>query len=809
MSRYLTIHAHLYQPPRENPWLEEVELQDSAWPHHDWNARITSECYAPNTASRILDADRRIIDIVNNYAKISFNFGPTLLSWMERHQPKVYSAIVYANELSKKRFNGHSSAIAQVYNHMIMPLANTRDKKTQILWGIRDYRKRFGGRPEGIWLSETAVDLETLELCVDQGITYTILAPRQARRVRKIGDKEWEDVTGDAVDPKRPYRCTLPSGKHIALFFYDGHVSQEVAFGGVLDDGKRFSDRLLSVFDDNGEADQLVHIATDGETYGHHHRFGDMALAYCLYHIEQDESVELTIYGAYLEDHPPEYEVEIFEDSSWSCVHGVERWRNACGCNSGMHGDWQQAWRAPLRGAMDWLRDSLAMLYEEHAAEHLKDPWAARDDYIEIILDRSDESLRAFFEKHACRDLSPDDRVAALKLLELQRHAMLMYTSCGWFFDEISGIETVQVIQYAARAMQLARDVAGIDLEPAYIKILERAPSNHPDFENGAEVYQRYVQPAVLDLLRVGAHYAVLSLFQDEPTGSTDIYSYSATSEKFDRFELGRQRLAVGKATLQSHITREQSPLHFAVLHLGEQNLLGGVRRDMTADQFEDVHARLKDAFERSNIAEVIAETDEHLGTHAYSLWHLFKDEQRSIMKQIVDDLLVDEERHFRRSYERYYPIMQATNEMKVPLPSVLSTTVSFVLNTDLRKVLAEEPLNLERLAYLTSEARKWNIEYEKTILGFEASGRVNELMDRLEANPEDLTLMEQLEHFLRILNDLPIDLDVWRAQNMYFNMGKTVYPEKAGLAEKSDRRASQWVELFNKLGSHLHVRSH
>jgi alpha-amylase/alpha-mannosidase (GH57 family) len=459
MNRYICIHGHFYQPPRENPWLEEIELQDSAYPYHDWNERITSECYAPNTASRILDSDNRIIDIVNNYARMSFDIGPTLLSWIKLHHPDVYRAIIEADQLSQERFSGHGSAIAQAYNHIIMPLANSRDKRTQVLWGIRDFEYRFKRKPEGMWLPETAVNLETLDILAEYGIGFTILAPRQAQRVREIGNEEWRDVNGDGINSGMPYLCRLPSGKTINLFFYDGQVAQDIAFGGLLDDGKNFAERLTGVFSDREEP-QLVHIATDGESYGHHHRYGDMALACALHYIESGNLADLTNYAEYLEKYPPTHEVEIRENSSWSCAHGVERWRRDCGCNTQANPGWNQGWRAPLREAMDWLRDNLIPIYEGEMASYVQDPWQARDDYIkvilnrsarnEVILDGSVQSVEAFHSRHVIRELSEEEKVKVLKLLEMQRCAMLMYTSCGWFFDEISGIETVQVMRYAS-----------------------------------------------------------------------------------------------------------------------------------------------------------------------------------------------------------------------------------------------------------------------------------------------------------------------------------------------------------------------
>ena len=324
MERYVCAHAHFYQPPRENPWLEAVELQDSAYPYHDWNERITQECYAPNATSRILDPDGRIIRLVNNYSRISFNFGPTLMAWMEKNSPDAYAAIVEGDRQSQERFSGHGSALAQAYNHMILPLANRRDKRTQIIWGIRDFEFRFGRKMEGMWLPETAVDIETLEIMAEQGVLFTILAPSQASRVRGIDESEWHDVSGAKIDPTMAYRLGLPSGRSLSLFFYDGPISLAVAFEGLLNDGEAFADRILGAFNDDRAWAQIAHIATDGESYGHHHRNGDMALAYALDYIESHDLAKVTNYGEFLEKYPPSHEVEIFENTSWSCIHGIE-----------------------------------------------------------------------------------------------------------------------------------------------------------------------------------------------------------------------------------------------------------------------------------------------------------------------------------------------------------------------------------------------------------------------------------------------------------------------------------------------------
>src|SRR4051794_25375415 len=405
MQRYLCIHGHFYQPPRENPWLEAIEVRDSAYPYHDWNERVTAECYAPNAASRILDGEQRIERIVNNYSQISFNFGPSLLAWLEVERPEVYRAILEADAASAERFSGHGSALAQGYNHIILPLANRRDKRTQILWGLADFEHRFKRQAEGMWLPETAVDLETLDLLAQGGVRFTVLEPHQARRVRpkvaKGEEEKWKEVGGGRIDPSVPYEVKLREGRRIAVFFFDGAISRAVAFEGLLMSGERFTDRLMSAVPADPEHDRLINIATDGETYGHHHRYGEMALSYALQHIEENGWAKLTNYGEYLATHPPQHEVEIVENTAWSCVHGVDRWREDCGCHTGGGEGWTQGWRAPLRLALDGLRDELAPLWECAARQLFAAPWEARDAYVEVLLDRSPAAVSDFLARVA------------------------------------------------------------------------------------------------------------------------------------------------------------------------------------------------------------------------------------------------------------------------------------------------------------------------------------------------------------------------------------------------------------------------
>lgn len=802
MNRFICIHAHCYQPPRENPWLEVVELQDSAYPFHDWNERITAECYAPNLASRILDDRGRIAEIVNNYSKISFNFGPTLLSWMKENEPEVYRSILDSDAESQKRFGGHGSAIAQAYNHIIMPLANSRDKYTQIRWGIADFEHRFKRFPEGMWLPETAVDTETLEMLADQGIRFTILAPRQAGKARKLGGRSWKDVSGGRIDPSRAYLVRLPSGRKISLFFYDGPISQAVAFEKLLNSGEQFVARLESGFSEARHWQQLMHIATDGETYGHHHRYGDMALAYALHSIESQHGVRLTNYGEFLEKFPPAHEVQIMEHTAWSCSHGVERWRSDCGCNSGRAG-WNQAWRGPLRAALDYLRDSIAPLYERHASELLHDAWAARNDYINVILDRSPESLWIFFEKHSRRQLRPEETVSALRLLEMQRHAMLMYTSCGWFFDEVSGIETVQVIQYAARALQLARVVMGEDLEPEFLKRLKEAKSNIPELGDAEQIYERWIRPAMVDLPKVAAHFAISSLFEDAPNGRPK-FCFDMRIEDYNRLDSGAAKLGLGRIRVTSRITRDTSDLAFGVIHIGDQVLHAGVRKLEEIGDYPEITKEIASAFSNGVIPETLRLLDQYFDGLQYSLKSLFRDEQKRILDLILGQTLHDAEARYREIYERHGPLLRFLKEMNQPLPQVLRITAEFVLNSDLTHTFETDPVDSVRVAMLMELVKREGVELEEAGLSYAASKSLTRLMHHLEQQPDNMELLEHVNVLVTLLEMLPFKVDYWRAQNIFYSMMKKNFP---WMSRRMDEPSRIWTRRFLELGEKLKVR--
>lgn len=795
MKKHICIHGHFYQPPRENAWLEVIEVQDSAHPYHDWNERITAECYAPNTASRILNGKAVIKNIINNYSKISFNYGPTLLSWMQVNDPGTYESILEADRESAKHFNGHGSAIAQVYNHIIMPLANDRDKETQIIWGIRDFEFRFHRRPEGMWLAETAVDARTLELLIKHEIKFTILAPRQAKAVRKLGAEEWDDVTAETIDTRRPYKYILPSGESIVLFFYDGDIAQGVAFNGLLNDGKKFAHRLIDAFDPESKEPQLVHLATDGETYGHHHKHGDMALAYCLDYIGRREESKLTNYAEFLSNYAPEYEAQIHENSSWSCVHGVERWRADCGCNSGKP-NWHQRWRKPLRESLDWLRDQLATIYETEASKILKDPWKAREDYINVILDRNDDTIQKFLKKHCLKDVE-QNRV--FRLMEVQRNAMLMYTSCGWFFDEISGIETVQILQYACRAMQLASQTSDINLEGEFLTRLHLAPSNVLSLENGAEVYRKYVVPSKTNLQRVGMHYAVASIFEEDPE-SFPVFNYTTHNDVFIRKEAGEQKLVLGVTNVRSNVTRSEKKFAFAVIYMGQHNIIGNISLDMGEDKFAAMQVQMVKAFEEARLGDIIGLMQTFFGPEKYTIWQLFQDEKRKVFNLITYQSMRDLENSLRRIYNRDYPLVMALANNDTPIPTAYKTTFEYILNADLIRCFESERINIIQVERIMNELVKWRLDIEDT-------GKVERLagesifkeLKRIGAEGDNFKRIERLNRLFPLLLKFNLMPNLYKSQNLYFEIS-TRNRNHVG-------HSAEWIKHFTLLGDNLGVK--
>ncbi len=797
--RYVCLHGHFYQPPRENPWLEAVQTQPGAWPAHDWNERVTDECYAPNAWARILDEESRIVTITNNYARLSYNVGPTLLGWMEQARPRAYRAILQADTESAERFGGHGSALAQVYNHMIMPLASPRDRVSQVRWGLRDFEHRFGRSAEGMWLAETAVDTASLEVLADHGVAYTILAPHQCARVRAPGG-EWQDVSGQRVDPGRSYIARLPSGRTITLFFYDGPISRAVAFERLLDDGHRFAERLLGAFDGRDEP-QLVHIATDGETYGHHHAYGEMALAVALGRFEKESGVRLVNYGQMLDLHPATWEAEIVECSSWSCVHGVERWRSDCGCNSGT--GWHQRWRRPLRDALDWLRDELEPLYEKEAAKWLREPWEARDAYIDVVLDRGASSVGRFFSAHGVEGLDDTGRRSACELLEMQRHLMLMYTSCGWFFDEPSGLETVQVLRYAARAMQLAARFFGDRFETGFRERLSEAPSNRPEYGDVDGIYRAHVETSKVDLPAVGAHFAIASVFEDMDT--FDLDGFDAELIEHDVSRTGPSRLATGRLRVRSRITLEARDFTYAVLHFGDHNLLGGIRDFDHAAQYMAMHGALTHAFGRAELAEVVRQIQRHFDGRTFSLRSLFHDEQAAVLERLLADRTRAVDETLESIYDQAAPLLRFLQSLGQATPEVFRAAAEYTVRNRLRRqIAAGESIDLGRVSRLLDEAREAQIVLDPVELGLALQGSLDAVIAAARARPEDLKLARRLAELSEFVAGSPWKMYVGDAQEAMWRHLHDVLPR---LRARDTGDDAQLVALISRAAEALLIR--
>jgi alpha-amylase/alpha-mannosidase (GH57 family) len=768
LNRAIVIHGHFYQPPRENPWLESVEVQDSAAPFHDWNERVTAECYAPNTAARRVDDENRVLDIVNNFEKISFNIGPTLFAWLERYRPDVYAKIIDADRASVEA-RGHGNACGQVFNHMIMPLATRRDKVTQVRWGIEDFRARFGREPEGMWLPETAVDTESLEVLAEAGIKFTILAPHQAHRVRPLESEAWEDVSG-GIDPSRAYLWRGPRGLTLAIFFYDGHISRAIAFERLLERAENLVGWLNAAFSDGRTWPQLVHCATDGETYGHHSRFGEMALAAAVQQIEAEGPAILTNYAAFLEANPPTHEVEIREQTSWSCAHGIERWRGDCGCRT--RGDWHQRWRAPLREALDWLRDQIDSFFEARASAHLKDPWAARDDYARVVLDRSPERLDAFFASHAHGQLDTAARVEARRLLELERNRMLMYTSCGWFFDEISAIEPVQILRYAAMALQYLNDLGGGRLEDEFVRRLGAAPSNLPEMRDGAEVYRRLIGPTAVNLSRVVTHYAITGLLDEYPA-DTRIYAY-----RVERLDAARETsdgttLVVAHVRVSSNMTGETREMVYALAYFGGHDFSCGVRAWDDQATYDALKADLLARCARQSMADLVRGLDEYFPGGLSSLSHLFLDERRRVLANVIRATLERYEETYRKIWEENRKLVHYLRDADAPIPDALAIIAKHVLEQQVTFELLSPP-NLaaipDRVVGIVDEAKALGLTLDLLAQRFVMQRAVARALALVAESP-GRDRVAQATALIEGARRLGIRYGHWASQNRFFQI--------------------------------------
>ncbi|MGH2521304.1 MAG: DUF3536 domain-containing protein [Anaerolineales bacterium] len=801
---YLTVHGHFYQPPRENPWTEEIDREPTADPFHDWNERINEECYRANAFARVLAADGRVVDILNNFAYLSFNFGPTLLSWIRAHSPEVYERIRQGDAASRARL-GHGNAIAQVYNHVIMPLANRRDKVTQVRWGLADFRFHFGREAEAVWLAETAVDYETLEVLAQAGVRFVILSPAQAARVRPLWAAHvdaWQDLSERGVDPSRAYVCHLPSGRSLAVFFYEGPLSHAVGYGDLLSSAQGFVSRLIGAVDPRRTHPQLVHLATDGETFGHHKKFAERTLIYAFTQEAPAHGFNVINYATYLDLAPPQWEVAIRPDTAWSCAHGLGRWSRDCGCRADGPAGWHQRWRGPLRAALDPLRDSLAALYEREAPALLGDPWAARDAYGEVLPDRAPEQVDAFLARHAGRRLTPDERERALTLLEMQRHAMLMYTSCGWFFTELSGLETAQVLKYAARAIDLASRFGADGLTQRLLADLEKAESNDARYRTGAGVYRQLVLPVAIGPERVAASYAINALVDPFPIRHRRHAYRMEQIESLSR-QVGDYRIVCGHLRLTSDFTSRQTEWTYAGLHLGGYNFAASVVQCDDAGNCRRVCDLLTEHVKDANIPALMRMLRTIVGPQTFGLGDLPPPDRRRLWKVMDQEILAGLAGSYDQIYAEHMGTITALREAHMLVPPELRLAAEYSLSHRLAQAaeqLAQQPdaESEANLAQVFELARRDELRLERGPAARLLERAVVEQVRALVGAPDGQVHAEayaRLNRLVEAADRLGFDLRPARAQEM--------------LLEYLRARAAQGVplpEAARELVDQLHI---
>jgi alpha-amylase/alpha-mannosidase (GH57 family) len=783
----VAIHGHFYQPPRENPWLEAIEHEESASPFHDWNERIAFECYRPNAYARIVDSRGKILDLINNYSFLSFNFGPTLLSWIEKKRPLIYQKILEADRESFRRL-GNGNAIAQVYDHLIMPLAHSRDQETEVRWGIADFERHFRRKPEAMWLPETAVNYVTLQILIEHGMSYLILSPFQALRVRSFASKKWMDVSQGKIDTTQPYRCFLRdrSGKklldqYIDIFFYDGVISREIAFGELLQDGNRFCQRFVQAFRKEKKGPQLIHVSTDGETYGHHKKFGEMALAYALSKGLTAQGFKVLNYGAFLKRFPPVYEVEIDEGprgegSAWSCSHGVGRWKEDCGCSTGGQPGWNQRWRGPLREALNLLRDDLGILFEKEGENIFRDPWEARKGYIDVIMDRSPESIQKFFERFGRQGLEEKGRIKGLKLLEMQRHALRMFTSCGWFFSDLAGLETQLILQHAARAIQLSEEFSNQEIERRFLQVLSQGQSNLPEMRDGLQIYEQLVKPKQVSLEQVVNHYAFSSLL-DADEKEKRIFCFRAKGIENERIEKDGRSLLLGKVRVISDIIPESKEFFFGLIFSKGRLPQNWISEDRGTLDFNTLKQKGVDAFEkgREELKEVLAFL---LGNQIYTIRDILKEERAEIFRKFVQEEIGETFRIYAEIFNRTKPTIEILTGERMEIPyeicAAAEITLSHRLLQEVRQLREDlgSPLAKGAIEQIVEESKRYGCRLRKEESLVVLNELLKEKMECLRRTKcSDLPAQEGLIQEIIILLDLSkkwdFALDLWEAQDL------------------------------------------
>ncbi len=689
------VHGHFYQPPRENPWTGTVDREPSAAPFHDWNARVFRDAYRANAHARILDDQGYVLQVVNNYEMMSFNFGPTLLSWIEAHHPITYGRIIEADRKSV-RARGFGNALAQAFNHTILPLDDPRDRRSQIRWGLDDFEARFGRPAEGMWLPETAANDLVLSELARAGVRFTVLAPHQAARIRPLGTTQWSSA-GQDLELDRPYRWLDPdgSGRHLDVFFFDAGRSKAVAFHRALDTSQGFAE-LFS-------PGRLRVLATDGESYGHHSVYGDRTLAHFFRAEGPRRGLSFTNFATVRHHRPATHEVQLApgpdgEGTAWSCSHGVGRWTRDCGCSTGGGPHAHQRWRAPLRAALENLRGQLHDAFGEMGGELFLDPWAARDDY-QPVVGKGPLAFEAWAEGRTRRKLSPEDAVRARRLLEMQRNALLMFTSCGWFFHDVSGIETAQILMYAGRAIDHAVDLGLASPEPAFVEALAEAPSYIPEQGTGADVYRRNMGRARVTPARAAAHLAIDGLVE-EPPGAGEFAGFAFRVVPFEKRRSGIYAAAAAWMELVCEHTDARHQLGVAALHLGGIDVYGTVASNMSRDGFARASSAVFEDIEESSLPTLIRRMQDHFGTEEFQLSDLLPDHAEGLAQQAFGELL----QRFGDAYAQLYQDHGRTLDMLqasgFELPKELRAAAEFTLQRRFQREIEAQAQSRDPRAY-------------------------------------------------------------------------------------------------------------
>jgi len=804
MPKNVIIHGHFYQPPRENPWTDVIDDQPSAAPLANWNERVYAECYRPNAFARVIASRGRIQRIVNNYEFLSFNFGPTLLSWMEEHHRFTYEKILAADAESQKDHNGHGNAIAQAYNHAILPLCNRRDRLTQIRWGIADFKRRFRRAPESLWLPETAVNDAVIDDLIDEGLNYVILSPFQAERVRPNGG-HWHNVSDGSVDPGKAYRChhSDKSGRFISVFFYDPRIAKSIAFEGALFS----SEALMGLLQGAGGAeDTLVHTATDGESYGHHTKFGDRSLAYALETLAPQQGFRATNYGEFLDKHPATWEVEIKkgpngEGTAWSCSHGVGRWIRNCGCHTGGQAGWTQNWRGPLREAFDDLRDKLEVLFEAERGRLFKDPWVARDEYIALILDK-DAARKAFLKARAPKPLDEEGQIRALTHLEIQRNALLMYTSCAWFFNDLSGIETIQVLQYAGRVLDLLESLGINSYREPFLAILEKAHSNIPQHGNGRQLFAKWVDTARVTPPQVAAHLAMVFLAtpQTHLKGKAGGYRYQV--EDLRREPHGRLVFLTARVGLVDLNTGRPHRFCFAALHMGGMDFTANVTADPGPETFQKASDRLWEHFYTMSLARFLGLMADVFGSSEYGMEHLLPEGRKVLFESIFGKLVQRFVSQYAALYEENRRNFEMLQQAGFQIPRELTASAEFTLsrrfNDELRDV--ENPKSAEDYAQALSvvrEADRQGLKLERADGNKLFTALILESVQTAVDEPNEGNVREAIA-LLDVAKKLGLQPDVNRPQELVFAAADspTEFSHLTPLAERLGFLVSSLTEI-------------